>query len=393
MLLAAVLAALALFGLCPERALALLRAPLQAASRHRLYSTSPEGADRASRGLSSLNVDGPSAPAPSGSAAYRQPRDGGSGALLKDYIKKLADADSSSDTNSMVTDYLRISLNKAREGHKATKYHMKDLINVLSTRDIRLTMKMKSALIRILVLTNEFDELANVVTNCRPVLGCEPLPDSFTLENVLRVLGKAAPAAALQAILPYHTINARYFGAPGPSAGGVPLEVLAAYHGRQIPLSEQCYAYAIKAIAALKTQPLFDAGNSTVAIDGIYTSRSSRVVVDLLELAHRQHGRTTTSLVITAMSSLQRLDDFQSAIAIYNFAKTALEQKQLVEVPPGNGGGAKREERLVKALPAILYGQTVVTLAKAGAEAQTFQGTRGPTQHTVLQRRTPYTAA
>ena len=325
-----------------------------------------------------------------------------SGALLRDYIKKLNSTSTAADniaridggsldTSSIITDYLRICLNKAREGHKATKYHIKDLINVLATKDnnnnIYLSMKMKSALIRVLVLTDEFDELANVVLNCKPVLGREPLPDSFTLENILRVLGKVVPAASLQALLPYHIINARYFNASALSgSGGVAARVLEAYRGKQIILSEQCYAYAIKAIAALKTQPRASTsgGRASIAtgayaeVDAVYASSSNEVIVSLLEMAYRQHGKITTSLLITAMSSSQRLEDFQCAIAIYNFAKNALKREQLVEVLPSNSSGgsgrSKREERVIDRLPPILYGQTVVTLAKGGAEAQTFQG-------------------
>lgn len=80
-------------------------------------------------------------------------------------------------------------------------------------------------------------------------------------------------------------------------------------------------------------------------------------ILTMLNAAIDHSGYLTPQLIVSALSACREIDDWQSALQVYNLAKTAV-----------------RDGRLkVKTLPSIIYGQTLVVLAKGGAESQTFQ--------------------
>jgi hypothetical protein len=129
-------------------------------------------------------------------------------------------------------------------------------------------------------------------------------------------------------------------------------------------LSEQCYAYAMKALASHSLQNK----NNSIQL----FPNQNIIVVKLCEIVLATNKKVTPSLLITALSACRDMDDWRSALQVYELAKISLKNGLLVNNFRNNtpaGGG----DEVLQRLPSIIYGQTIVTLARGGVEAQTFQ--------------------
>ena len=213
------------------------------------------------------------------------------------------------------------------------------------------SMNAKSLFIKSAVMSNSTADLASLVTNSS-LYNKLPLVDSFTLENNMRIFWNGKYIYELLYIItPYITSNLMDYN--------------------NYILSEQCYGYLIKALPyylqySNKTDDTYGSNNRFELAP--YNNKT--IIRTILEMSLSSHNNTITpSLIITALSSCRELDDWQNALEVYNFAKINVKKRHLVKPPTIQDP----TRSTLSVLPSIIYGQTIVTLARCGVEAELFQ--------------------
>ncbi len=254
------------------------------------------------------------------------------------------------DMQDIISHTLSLCVVKCKNGDKDNGWkYATTIFRSCEEHGITLNMNAKSLFIKSAVISNSIADLASLVTNSS-LYNTLPLVDSFTLENNMRIFWNGKYIYELLYIMtPYITRNLMDYN--------------------NYILSEQCYGYLIKALpyylhSSNQTGDIFS--NNTRF--ELYNNKT--IIRTILEMSLASHNNTITpSLIITALSSCRELDDWQSALEVYNFAKINAKKKHLVNTPIIQDSTSST----LSVLPSIIYGQTIVTLAKGGVEAELFQ--------------------
>lgn len=254
-----------------------------------------------------------------------------------------------SDVQDVISHAFSLCVMKCKNGDKENGWnYATSILKSCEDNNIVLNVYAKALFVKSAVISNSIADLALLTSNSS-LYNILPLPDSFTLENNMRVFWNNKYIYELLYIMtPYITSN------------------LVNYNN--YILSEQCYGYLIKALPLYLQSRNLASNSGNIAGLSVYNSKS--IIRTILEMSLVSHNNTITpSLIITALSSCRELDDWQSALQVYNFAKINARKKYVIDTPSTSDPVTST----ISVLPSIIYGQTIVTLAKGGVEAELFQ--------------------
>ena len=119
------------------------------------------------------------------------------------------------------------------------------------------------------------------------------------------------------------------------------------------PISSSSLVFVLKSISRL-----FAEKKSTLDIHKLFPSNSNPIL-DIFDYSV-QKQMTTIGVIVTSIIAGKHLKDFAGVFSIYTRSKQLAKELKI-------------KDHYQHRLPDIVYGQTVVALAKLGAESQTYQ--------------------
>ena len=188
-----------------------------------------------------------------------------------------------------------------------------------------LTTKMKSTLIREAVQSNSTLELMKM----NPVLFEPPFPHPFAVELYFRHLTETHPDIVCSIF--FQNLNAT------PT----------------FPISSLGIVRVLRSTAILLKK------NASLPDTSILFPNYSNPILGIFDYTVEKQ-MTTIGVIVMSIMACKELKDFSGVFSVYNRAKQLAKDKRILEYD-------KRR------LPDIVYGQTVIALAKLGAETQSYQ--------------------
>lgn len=216
------------------------------------------------------------------------------------------------------------------------------MLDLTFSHQYQLTPSTRSTAAKIGVRLKERAGLAH----CVPALFSSPPPDTQTLDNVLRIICEHHPHEALAAFNAYLPLSNTTENPP--------------------PITS--FLHAITAAKQLLTDPKYlNQGDTSATADALLLPIvNAALSTDLFAV----------SLVVNALTVCREIGAWQTSLQIYSTAKLAAKQGRLKSVvfDPTSASKLKKGTLVsLEKLPSVVYGQALVTFAKGGAEAQSFQ--------------------
>ena len=222
---------------------------------------------------------------------------------------------------------IRCSLPQLRAGRASSRRLSLEQVSVpfidSNSTTSPLTAKMKSLFIRQHV--NNTDELVRM----RHILFTPPFPQPFAIELYFRHLAESHPGIVCSVFF--------------KSLHSTPT----------LPVSSLAIVRVLKSTANLLMK------KESIPETAIHFPNYSNPILGIFDYAVEKQ-MTTIGIIVTSIIACKELRDFSGVFSIYNRAKQLAKDGRILEY----------EKRR---LPDIVYGQTVIALAKLGAETQTYQ--------------------
>lgn len=198
---------------------------------------------------------------------------------------------------------------------------------------------LKSSIVKCAVVLRKHDDLHAIA---KVIFTDGKLPNSFSLENTMRLFMEKDPALCLEILQPYITASSPDLITP-----------------RSLVPSDKCFSYAITAASFIRSETYV----------GLYMNElldSRQDIINLLDIAFR-YDRMSVGLVSTALSNCRVSGSWHSTLGVINFVKQRISTRSTKEA---NQKLCYFEDGKI---PDIIYGQALVNYARCGADNSVYQ--------------------